>query len=137
MVRGEQGFGREHRLQRRTEFRRVYETGRRSSGRHAVVFALREGQGPWRLGITTTRRVGTAVRRNRMRRLVREFFRRRGPWLPEGWWFVVNVRPGSAVLSQADLDGDLASILGRLGLPVPTGSRGGADRVQGDDQLDA
>ncbi len=50
--------------------------GRRVGTRWFLVFlAQREGGGSARLGITVTRKVGKAVRRNRIKRLVREWFR--------------------------------------------------------------
>lgn len=63
---------------RRADFRRATRRGRRVVTHYFLVFALdrRDGRGA-RLGITVTRRVGPSVRRNRIKRLVREWFRKR------------------------------------------------------------
>lgn len=63
---------------RRADFLRVTRLGQRAVTRWFLVFtAQRPDAGEARLGITVTRKVGGAVRRNRIKRLVREWFRRR------------------------------------------------------------
>ncbi len=115
----DQRFGPEHRLRHRPLFLQVYGTGRRAAGRYAVIFALaRPEGGPWRLGLTATRRSGKSTARNRMRRRVREFFRRRGDQIPEGWDFVVNLKGEAAQAEFFALERDLARSLGRLGITV-------------------
>ena len=65
-----------HRLTRRSDFIRAYEGGRKFFSRHAVIFSIpNELDGP-RLGITATKKVGKAHVRNRLKRRVREIFRR-------------------------------------------------------------
>ena len=109
---------RDNRLLKRSDFLRVYDQGRRGFGRTAVVFCQRrEDEGPWRMGMTTTRKIGNAVRRNRARRLTREFFRRRRALLPPGWDFVVNLRALAGRCPGGALDRDLIRILVDLGFP--------------------
>lgn len=60
-----------------------------------VVFLLENDRGSPRLGVTVTRRVGHAVCRNRMKRRIREIFRRNRPAIQHGWDIVVNVKPGA------------------------------------------
>ena len=63
---------------RRSDYRRITGRGRRISSRHFLIFSLdRCDGGPARLGLTVTRKVGNAVRRNRIKRLAREWFRTR------------------------------------------------------------
>ena len=57
------------------EFRRVFDRGRKVVGRHFVVFSATNHHGRPRLGLAVGRRVGNAVRRNRLKRLIRESFR--------------------------------------------------------------
>ena len=63
---------------RRSDFLASSEFGERRTTRYfiALVMARNDG-GPTRLGITVTRKVGSAVRRNRIKRLAREWFRSR------------------------------------------------------------
>jgi ribonuclease P protein component len=58
-----------------------------------VLFARRNGLAHSRIGITTTRRLGKAVTRNRARRLVREAYRTHRKQIPSGLDFVFVVRP--------------------------------------------
>ena len=64
------------RIRRRPEFERIYERGARIHGRFMTVFVLPNGgEGP-RFGVAATRKLGSAVKRNRAKRLSRELFRR-------------------------------------------------------------
>lgn len=67
------------------------------------LLALRESPGPARLGITVTRKVGTAVVRNRAKRLVREAFRHLPGLLPDGVDMVVIVRSMWTGAKMADV----------------------------------
>jgi len=70
------GLPRSARLLRRADFERVYKQGQRHFAAHMTVFYLRraQGEGP-RIGFTVSRALGIAVRRNRMRRRLREAVR--------------------------------------------------------------
>lgn len=122
-------FGREHRRLKRADFTRIYQTGRKVHGRHLTVFGLRRPEsedkiaGPWRLGITATRKTGNAVERNRQRRRIREFFRLHQRSLPPGWDFVVNTRPSLNEATHRELQADLERALERLGLRWGTAAR--------------
>jgi ribonuclease P protein component len=71
-----QGLPRAERLRRRPEFEQVYETGVRIHARFMTVFVKPNGQERSRLGVAATRKIGSAVVRNRAKRLAREVFRR-------------------------------------------------------------
>ena len=87
---------RSYRIVRRTDFQRIYERGRRSVGASFVVFGEPNDLAHPRLGITATRKLGGAVIRNRIKRVVREIFRRHRPSLAPALDVVVNVRRGAA-----------------------------------------
>ncbi len=71
-------FSRDDRLRKRREFEECYASGVRVSGKHIQVFLLADlgVAARTRLGISVPRRVGVAVERNRVRRRIREIFRR-------------------------------------------------------------
>jgi ribonuclease P protein component len=75
-------FRPEERIRRRTEYVAVYDRGRKIPGRLMTVFLLENGLARPRLGIAATRKYGSAVQRNRAKRLVREVFRRHKPARP-------------------------------------------------------
>lgn len=86
-------FEKSRRLLKREDFLRVQSRGRRRVVDSFVVMILpRADGGVTRLGITASRKVGSAVVRNRAKRLVREFFRRNYPKLPASSDIVVIVR---------------------------------------------
>ena len=75
------------------EFQSVYEARTRESRGPLTVYALPNTLGHPRLGMSVSRKVGTAVKRNRIRRLIRESFRLLQHDLPQGYDWVVVVRP--------------------------------------------
>ncbi len=84
-----------HRLRSAADFERVYRTGKRAGDALFAVNALANELGFARLGMSvSTRTVGNAVRRNRVRRIIREVFRECRGRLP-GVDLVVTSRPGA------------------------------------------
>src|SRR3989442_5712387 len=72
------------RLRRRKEFLRVQRQGIKVSADPLLALALENPRGVTRLGITISSKVGNAVVRNRIRRRLREIFRRQRGRLPQG-----------------------------------------------------
>ena len=113
-ARGPESFGKDRRILRRSEYLETYATGRRYVGRWLVVFS-REGTGPCaRLGVTVTRKSGPAVVRNRLRRRLRELFRRTAAF-PDAVDVVVNVRPGAEIAPFAEIAADFARLARKAG----------------------
>ena len=65
------------RIHRRPEFERIYTTGAKVHGRFMTLFVMMNGTEAPRLGVAATRKLGSAVERNRAKRRARELFRRR------------------------------------------------------------
>lgn len=101
-------------LRKRSEYLLVQNRGKRSKGRHLVVLALDTGGLNARLGITVSKRVGNAVVRNRVRRRLRELFRKGEVTLPASSDVVVVAYPSSAEASSVVLREDLRRCLERV-----------------------
>ncbi len=91
-------FPKDLRLLRRGEFRRVYEEGRRRNASLCTIFFRANGLPHTRLGITAPRALGNAVRRNRVKRRLREVFRLHRVAIPGGWDIVLNPRESVATV---------------------------------------
>jgi ribonuclease P protein component len=86
-------FTARQRIRKRREYERVQESGRRATTPHFVFLQFaREEAGEARLGVVASRKVGTAVVRNRCKRLVREAFRQTSDLWAPGIDIVVIVR---------------------------------------------
>jgi ribonuclease P protein component len=78
-----EGFDKSGRLRKRREFLTVQQKGRKIHLRDLLVFVYPR-LGERRVGFTVTTKVGRAVQRNRIKRLLREIWRRNRDLLPDG-----------------------------------------------------
>ena len=105
-------FPRRHRLRRRSDFVRIQRASRgRKSPHFTVILVPGTGTAP-RLGITASRRLGSAVRRNWVKRRVREFFRIHRNKLQPAYDLLIIARAGADRLSFMDVQSELARVLG-------------------------
>ena len=108
-----------HRLRSAADFERVYRSGKRAGDSLFAVNALANEVGFARLGMSvSTRTVGNSVRRNRVRRIIREVFRERRPDLP-GVDLVVTSRPGARGAERPAIVTSLERLIERALPPAP------------------
>ncbi|MBY0275173.1 ribonuclease P protein component [Candidatus Binatia bacterium] len=108
-------FRKEARVRKRREFLHIQNAGRRVATRHFLVVYIRSGDGPPRLGITVTKKIGNAVLRNRIKRAVREAFRAHARSLQRGASMVVIARDGSSRLTTRETAAELVPALCSVG----------------------
>jgi ribonuclease P protein component len=112
------------RLKRREDFRRVQDTGKKHHTRHFLVVVLaRPDEGPPRIGVTVTKKVGNAVQRNRVKRLVREVFRRERARFPLGCDVVFIAKDGAPDLRYDDVLAEVPARWAVRRAPAPSPQR--------------
>jgi ribonuclease P protein component len=120
--RASQDFPRGRRLRKRRDFLEVQGRGRRVSGKHFLFFVRRREDletsivaATARFGITVTRKVGNAVTRNRIKRVVREGCRKSAFHFPANVDVVIVARPSAASAGSQEAAAELTSLARRLG----------------------
>ena len=81
-------------MRKRREYKNVYREGNKEVGRNLILYRWYRGSDEKRFGITVTKRIGTAVVRNRAKRRLREVIRQEIGDLGVGGDFVVVVKQG-------------------------------------------
>lgn len=119
-------------MSRSAEFERVYRQGRSIANRHLVLYAFPNSSSERpRLGLSVSRKVGGAVQRNKVKRLLREAFARAEPELKPDQDVVVVARPAAGELAEreglAGIDASLADLIARAGLRTGTPAADGAE----------
>jgi ribonuclease P protein component len=105
------------RLSRSAEFERVYRQGRSKANRFLVLYAFpreEESEDGPRLGLSVSRRVGGAVDRTRLKRVLREAFWQESERLPDGSDYVVVARPDAKALAEREGAAGVRRALGEL-----------------------
>lgn len=112
------------------QFREVYEKGQKFSTPYFSAFILRTETGYQRLGLTTTRKLGKAVLRNRCRRRLREIFRLRDPEALTGISYdvVLNARSNVATAEYLEIQAAFAQLLKRFQKSLTAANREGGMR---------
>ena len=97
-------------------FRRLYAKGKSATSPCLALYCRRNGRDHSRLGITVSAKLGKAVRRNKIRRRIREIYRiHQGELLP-GWDIVVVARVKAAHSSYAAIERSFLSAADKLAL---------------------
>ncbi len=94
------------------DFRRMQEHSASRSHATLLVRIRRNDTAQSRYGISTSRKLGNAVVRNKVRRRIRSILRHLGPRIAPGWDMLIICRPASASVSQHELAATLERLLG-------------------------
>lgn len=107
----EQSFGKHERVRKRKDYSRIYKNGARLYSESFQVLILANDKDTRRLGITVGKKIGNSVKRNRIKRLLREFFRLHKDSLPAGRDIVVTVRKDVSARSLHEITRELEDLL--------------------------
>ncbi|MGM9522673.1 MAG: ribonuclease P protein component [Oscillospiraceae bacterium] len=103
-------------LKNNFEFRRIYARGKSAVSRNIVLYCRRNKSSSNRLGITVSAKLACAVRRNRVRRRLREVYRLNEHRLSPGWDIVIVVRGRGILAPYSALEGDFLALAEKLEL---------------------
>ena len=120
------GFPRKNRLSRAKEFASLHRLGRRILTGHFIVYIMPNRSGFSRLGVSISARAGSAVQRNRLKRLVREFFRINRAAMPVPADIHITVKRGVQAQSASApgvVQNELAGLLADIKSYAPTNKR--------------
>lgn len=108
------------RIKKPAEFRRVFSRGRRASNLLTNVVAAPNDLSYVRVGLSVSKRVGSAVTRNLVKRRIRNAFA--DMHVSEGWDVVVTAKPQSSLVAYSELDEAIQKSIARLGIEISPNS---------------
>jgi ribonuclease P protein component len=103
-------YKKNERLLNRKDFVNLNKTGKRHHSAHFTLITHNNRLGKTRLGITASRRTGNAVRRNRIKRLIREYFRLHKHQFPQGFDVVIVAKKGAGDLEYREVQKELGHL---------------------------
>lgn len=109
-----EGFRHSDRLLKRAEFLSLSKAGKKVQDTYFIIIYQVGRQDHPRLGITVSKRVGKAVTRNRLKRLIREFFRKNRSALEANWDINIIAKPAAAKLTAPEVHDLLARLFFRI-----------------------
>lgn len=105
-------------LKENHQFRRLYAKGKSAVSPYLAVYCRKNRTQTSRLGLTTGVKLGKAVRRNRVRRRLREIYRTNESHLLPGWDIVVVARVKAVYARYDELERSFLCLARQLGLLV-------------------
>ncbi|MCK9273515.1 MAG: ribonuclease P protein component [Syntrophales bacterium] len=111
---GKESFGKKEKIRRRNDYQAVYQGGARLHSKSFIVVVSPNQEGITRLGVTVSKKVGNSVKRNRIKRLVREFFRLNKDRMPHSTDIVCIARKTISSLDYKDVCSELEVMFEKL-----------------------
>ena len=97
-------------------FRYLYRKGASMAAPSVVLYYRRNRQSYNQLGLTTTKKIGKAVQRNRARRVMREAYRLLEPGLVQGYDIILVARSKTPFVLMDEVKNDLSRLLSKAGM---------------------
>lgn len=108
---------RKHRLTKREYFSQVYKYGKSAANHQFVLYSLpRPKQEDFRFGLSVSKKLGKAVKRNKLRRRLKEIARHHADHLPKGHDFILIARRPAAEMTYQELEKSFLHVLKRAKL---------------------
>lgn len=118
---GEYAVQKEHRLAKREDFNMVYRQGKSVANHQFVLYYKRrpnmpDGEMPFRLGVSVSKKLGNAVVRNYLRRVMKEIVRLHADQVAPGYDLILIARKPVAEMAYADIEKSLLHVMKRAAL---------------------
>ena len=108
-----QSFGKKERIRKRSQYLDIYRGGGRVHSNNFIVILNPNPSGEKRLGVAVSKRVGNAAQRNRIKRLLKEFFRLNKDGLPDSKDMVIIAKKDVSSLKYYAVCLELADLLSK------------------------
>ncbi|MBW2561133.1 MAG: ribonuclease P protein component [Deltaproteobacteria bacterium] len=106
-----ESFGKKERVRKRGQYLNIYRRGGRVHSTNFIVILSPNPSGEKRLGVAVSKKVGNAAQRNRIKRLIREFFRLNKDGLPDSKDMVIIAKQDVSSLKYQDVCLELADLV--------------------------
>ena len=103
-------FPKSEKILNRADFVKLNRSGKRLYTKHFTLITKQNGQGVTRLGVTVSKKTGNAVKRNRVKRLIRESFRLNKIHFPQGHDIVIIAKKDARYLDFWKIKEELGTV---------------------------
>ncbi|WP_036717439.1 ribonuclease P protein component [Paenibacillus harenae] len=105
------------RLRNREDFSRIYRGGKSfANGQFIVYWSKQPSADPFRLGVSASKKIGNAVVRNRMRRMIKEIVRHQADRIVPRTDFILIVRKPATAMKLKEMEKSILHVLKKAGL---------------------
>lgn len=111
---GQYSFTRAERILKSKDFALIRKEGKRVASKNFVIFLKANSLGIRRLGLAVSTKVGGAVQRNRIKRLLRECFRLNKEIFPPSMDIFISVKQGFNPVGYKDVEAEIKSVISGL-----------------------
>ncbi|MFX3622545.1 MAG: ribonuclease P protein component [Ectobacillus sp.] len=113
-----------NRVKKNEEFQAVFQRGKSSANRQFVLYQLdKPGQGEFRIGLSVSKKIGNAVTRNRIKRMIRQVFTELKESIDSDKDFVIIARKPCVEMTYDELKKSLIHVLRRSGIKAVENER--------------
>lgn len=108
----------DHRLKRNNQFRYIFKKGERVSTEHFTLFVVKSKFEGWKMGMSVSKKIGKANKRNKLKRRIREIFRLSN--VKEHRNYVILAREGAAELDYHQIESEIRKLFEKYERKIKT-----------------